>query len=202
MMHARHQEEAHIVLRLLDAALGAVGKVIVEHDRAHGGQRRIAEAVIDDQLLVLGDEAAEFLRIVGIAGTRPAVIEIERSVADREVRGPVEPAGDEIGIALDDEADDVVDEAPGDRLVAVGGGTPRLYRIEVDRRRGLRRQEAGAPEIGAVLAVAAGRLGPHPGSHDSKDAVASGDDLGALRLESEDTLSPSITPRRSAPHAY
>jgi hypothetical protein len=97
----------------INAALGAVGKVVIDHDRAHRGQRRMAEAVIDDQRLVLGDEAAELLRIVGIAGARPAVIEIERAVADREGRATVVVARDEIAIPPDGEADDVCRRGPG-----------------------------------------------------------------------------------------
>src|SRR5215470_14448075 len=108
-------------------------------DGAERRQRRIAEAVIDEQLAVLCQEPPEPLGNVGVACLGAAVEQVERRVVDARP-GPLEAARIEVRVALDDVLDDVVHELPRDRRRAEALIAPWLVGREARRR-----YEPGAP---------------------------------------------------------
>jgi hypothetical protein len=107
--------------------------------------------VIDDELVIAADEGRELRWVIGVAGLGALVEEREGVVAERRRQRSVESARVEVGIALDDELDRVVNDLPGGWCRREAEMVPRLRGAEVKER--ARQEEAGGPQRRAVDAA-------------------------------------------------
>ena len=134
VLHTRHQKQTNVLLQLVITAFRDRYEILVPLDCAKGRQRRIAEAMKDEELLVLGDKMPKLAWLVAVTRLRSAVEERERRIAHypRLTDGKVPQV--EGGIARHDELHDVINELPGYRSGAEAGAAPGLVRREVGRR--------------------------------------------------------------------
>src|SRR5271170_6631301 len=82
--HARRHEEARVVADLVVAAR-RIRQVLVKPHRTERGNRRVAVAVIENELLPRVEEGREPVRLVGVADREPFIELTERVVRDPPV---------------------------------------------------------------------------------------------------------------------
>src|SRR5262249_25224976 len=114
VLHAGRGEEADVPLNAAEVIERQSCELLVIKDGPERRQRRIAEPVVDEELLVQEQERQEAEGIVAVADLGALVEERERAPADRAVLD-VEVAEVEARIPLDDELEEMIDELPGDR---------------------------------------------------------------------------------------
>src|SRR5258708_29159350 len=144
MMHAGSHEQPHVLAQLVEAGRAPRQRLVMA-DSAERRQRRVAEAVIDEELAVLPEEPLEFVGNVSVARLGAAVEQVERLIVDAGAL--VEAANIEVRVTRHDVLEEVVHELPRDGRRTETEVTPRLVGREARWR-----NEPGAPQVHAVAA--------------------------------------------------